>query len=43
MTDTIEAKNGEAKDIEAKTSNMQTNSALPPEETERLAGLMASE
>ena len=24
--------------IEAKTSNMQTNSALPPEETERLGG-----
>src|SRR3954465_9214255 len=33
MTDTVEAKNPEAK-----TSNMQTNSALPPEETERLGG-----
>ena len=31
MTDTIEAK-----DLEANTSNMETNSALPPEETERL-------
>src|SRR5260370_4131684 len=33
MTDTVEAK-----DLEVKTSNMQTNSALPPEETERLGG-----
>ncbi len=33
MTDTIEAKN-----LEAKTSNMETRSALPPEETERLGG-----
>jgi len=33
MTDTVEAK-----DLEAKTSNMETNSALPPEETERLGG-----
>jgi FeS assembly SUF system protein len=32
MTDTVEAKN-----LEAKTSNMQTNSALPREETDRLA------
>jgi FeS assembly SUF system protein len=32
MTDTAEAKN-----LEAKTTNMQTNSALPPEETDRLA------
>ena len=33
MTDTAEVKN-----LEVKTSNMQTNSALPPEETERLGG-----
>src|SRR6201991_5085789 len=33
MTDTAEVRN-----LEAKTSNMETNSALPPEETERLAG-----
>src|SRR6266849_3827955 len=33
MTDTVEAK-----DLEVKTGNMQTNSALPPEETERLGG-----
>ena len=33
MTDTVEAK-----DLEVKTCNMQTNSALPPEETERLGG-----
>jgi FeS assembly SUF system protein len=32
MTDTVEAKN-----LEAKSSNMQTNSALPREETDRLA------
>jgi FeS assembly SUF system protein len=43
MTDTVEAKNREAKDLEAKdpetrTSNMETQSALPPEETERLSG-----
>ncbi len=43
MTDTVEAKNREAKDLEAKdletrTSNMETHSALPPEETERLSG-----
>ena len=38
MTDTVEAKEpGNAKDLEAKTSNMETHSALPPEETERLA------
>jgi FeS assembly SUF system protein len=41
MTDTVEAKNLETKDLEAKnlevkTSNMETHSALPPEETERL-------
>ena len=33
MTDTVEAK-----DLEVKTCNMQTHSALPPEETERLGG-----
>jgi FeS assembly SUF system protein len=33
MTDTVEAKAEEAK-----TSNMETHSALPPEETERLSG-----
>jgi FeS assembly SUF system protein len=43
MTDTVEAKNPETKDLptkdlEAKTSNMETRSALPPEETERLSG-----
>jgi FeS assembly SUF system protein len=32
MTDTAETK-----DMEAKTSNMETQSALPPEETERLS------
>jgi metal-sulfur cluster biosynthetic enzyme len=37
MTDTIEAK-----DLETKTSNMETNSALPPEETERLGGEIVS-
>src|ERR1700754_1475036 len=31
MTDTAEVRN-----LEAKTSNMETHSALPPEETERL-------
>ena len=40
MTDTIEAKNLEAKSLDAnpepRTSNMETHSALPPEETERL-------
>jgi FeS assembly SUF system protein len=36
MTDTIEAKNLEAKNLEVKTRNMETHSALPPEETERL-------
>ena len=35
MTDTIEARNLETS-LEAKTSNMETHSALPPEETERL-------
>ena len=38
MTDTVEAKNPENKDMEAKTSNMETHSVLPPEETERLSG-----
>ena len=43
MTDTVEANNREAKNSEAangevKTSNMETRSALPPEETERLGG-----
>jgi len=43
MTDTAEAKNLEVKNLEAKnlegkTSNMETHSALPPEETERLTG-----
>src|ERR1700735_5463540 len=38
MTDTVEAKNLESKDLEAKTPNMETQSALPPEETERLSG-----
>ena len=37
MTDTVETKNREAESGEAKTSNMATHSALPPEETERLA------
>ena len=37
MTDTIEARNLETS-LEAKTSNMETHSALPPEETERLGG-----
>jgi|SRR5450755_503944 FeS assembly SUF system protein len=48
MTDTTEAKNLEAKNLEvknlevknleSKTSNMETQSALPPEETDRLTG-----
>jgi FeS assembly SUF system protein len=43
MTDTIETKNPETKSpevktSEVKTSSMETHSALPPEETERLAG-----
>ena len=36
MTDTVEAKILEVKNPEVKTSNMETSSALPPEETERL-------
>src|SRR6202521_1794759 len=35
---TLEAKTLEGKDLEVKTSNMETHSALPPEETERLTG-----
>jgi FeS assembly SUF system protein len=43
MNDTVEAKDLEAKklesrNLETKTSNMETQSALPPEETERLSG-----
>ena len=37
MTDTAEAKN-----LEVKTTNMETQSALPPEETERLGGEIVS-
>src|SRR6202140_4973249 len=37
MSDTVEAKNLEA-NPEPKTGNMETHSALPAEETERLAG-----
>jgi hypothetical protein len=33
MTDTVEAKILEVKNPEVKTSNMETSSALPPEET----------
>ncbi len=36
MTDTVAVKSPE-KDAEVKTSNMETHSALPPEETERLS------
>jgi FeS assembly SUF system protein len=43
MTNTAEAKNLEVKNLEVKnlevkSSNMETQSALPPEETERLTG-----
>ena len=34
----LEVKNLEVKNLEVKTSNMETHSALPPEETERLTG-----
>ena len=34
----LEVKNLEVKNPEVKTSNMETHSALPPEETERLTG-----
>jgi FeS assembly SUF system protein len=37
MTDTAEAKNTEIKNPEIKSPNMQTHSALPAEETDRLA------
>ena len=35
MTDTIETGNPEMPNLEAKVANMETHSALPPEETER--------
>jgi FeS assembly SUF system protein len=38
MTDIVEAKDVEAKDQQSRASNMETQSALPPEETERLSG-----
>ncbi len=38
MTDTAEVKAAQVEASEAKTSNMETQSALPPEETERLSG-----
>ena len=38
MTDTAQATSEQVKAEEAKTSNMETQSALPPEETERLSG-----
>jgi FeS assembly SUF system protein len=42
MTDTAQvetkAETGEVKNGDVKTSNMETQSALPPEETERLGG-----
>jgi FeS assembly SUF system protein len=34
----LETTNLETKDLETRTSNMETHSALPPEETERLSG-----
>jgi FeS assembly SUF system protein len=37
MTDTAEVKNPEVKTADVKTAHVQTNSALPPEETERLS------
>jgi FeS assembly SUF system protein len=42
MTDTAEAKNLEAQNLEVKVANMETQSALPPEETERLGGEIVS-
>jgi FeS assembly SUF system protein len=42
MTDTAEAKNLEAKNLDVKVANMETQSALPPEETERLGGEIVS-
>ena len=38
MSDTVEAKTREAAGPEARVGNMETHSALPPEETERLSG-----
>lgn len=37
MTDTAEAKNPEVKTPDLKTAHVETNSALPPDETERLS------
>jgi FeS assembly SUF system protein len=37
MTDTAEVKNPEVKTADVKTAHVETNSALPPEETERLS------
>jgi FeS assembly SUF system protein len=37
MSDTIEAGNPEMASLETKVANMETHSALPPEETERLS------
>ena len=37
MNGIVETKNLETKDLETRTSNMETHSALPPEETERLS------
>lgn len=37
MTDTAEARNAEVKAPDVRTSHVETNSALPPEETERLS------
>ncbi|MGA7994665.1 MAG: SUF system Fe-S cluster assembly protein [Bradyrhizobium sp.] len=42
MTDTAEAKNLEVENPEVKVANMETQSALPPEETERLGGEIVS-
>ncbi len=42
MTDTAEANNLEANSLEVKTPGMETLSALPAEETERLAGDIVS-
>jgi FeS assembly SUF system protein len=42
MTDTAEAKNLEAKNLDVKVANMETQSALPLEETERLGGEIVS-
>ena len=37
MTDTVEAGNPQMPSLVAKVANMETHSALPPEETERLS------